>query len=110
LIVFTDEELLASARKDAFEGLLKITALRDDENALLKAILRKHFTAILRAIDDPVTPNPDGLMTDLDKLSDEELTRCIMTVLKAKCDQTGMPYPPKLVAWLSRNDQLKADD
>jgi hypothetical protein len=80
-LIFTDEELLASARKDAFEGLLKTTVLRDEQNAGLKATLRDHFTAILRAIGDPVTPHPDGLMTDLDKLSDQELNRLIMTVL-----------------------------
>jgi hypothetical protein len=57
--MFTDDELLASARENAFEGLLKITALRDEQNAgFLKAMLREHFTAILRAIDDPVTRIP----------------------------------------------------
>jgi hypothetical protein len=52
--MYTDEQLLASARQNAFEGLLKITALRDDQ-AGLKSFLREHFTAILHAIDNPVT-------------------------------------------------------
>jgi hypothetical protein len=47
--MFTDDELLASARDYAFNGLLNITALDDDD---LRRQLRDHFSAILKLIDN----------------------------------------------------------
>jgi hypothetical protein len=39
---------------------------------------------------------------DLANMSDEELERRIMVVLKRNCDKAGRPYPAKLVAYLER--------
>lgn len=39
-------------------------------------------------------------LQDLVNMSDAELNRRIMVVLKKSCDKTGRPYPYKLVAYL----------
>lgn len=41
---------------------------------------------------------------DLNALSDQELTRRIMGLLKKNCDSAGLDYPWKLVAYLGRHD------
>ena len=37
---------------------------------------------------------------DLESLSDDELQRRIMVLLKRNCEKAGMTYPPKLVAYM----------
>lgn len=39
---------------------------------------------------------------DLSTMSDDELNRRIMVVLKKNCDKANLPYPPKLVSFLER--------
>lgn len=47
---FTDEELMASAREDAFTGIIKVVALK--QHPELRAKIKPHFEAILEAIDE----------------------------------------------------------
>jgi hypothetical protein len=46
---FTDEELITSAREDAFTGMIKTVSLK--ENPELKKEIMPHFEAIMKAID-----------------------------------------------------------
>jgi hypothetical protein len=46
---FTDDELLASAREDAFTGLIKIVATK--QHPKLRDRLKPHFEAIMNEID-----------------------------------------------------------
>jgi hypothetical protein len=46
---FTDEELVASAREDAFTGLIKVVSTKD--NPALRDEIKPHFEEILKAID-----------------------------------------------------------
>lgn len=46
---YTNEQLLASAREHAFQGIVTISVLRERDQ--LRDELKKHFEAILDAID-----------------------------------------------------------
>jgi hypothetical protein len=46
---FTDDELIASAREDAFTGLIKTVSLK--HNPELKKEIQPHYEAIMKAID-----------------------------------------------------------
>ncbi len=41
---------------------------------------------------------------DLDELSDAELRRRMMALLKKNCDKAAMAYPPKLTAYLAQHN------
>lgn len=47
---FTDEELITSAREDAFTGIIKIVSIKN--NPELRDKLKPHFEAILQGIDE----------------------------------------------------------
>jgi hypothetical protein len=47
---FTDEELITSAREDAFTGIIKIVSIKN--NPELRDLLKPHFEAILQGIDE----------------------------------------------------------
>lgn len=40
-------------------------------------------------------------MIDIPDMSDDELERRIMVVLKNNCDKASLPYPPKLITYLN---------
>ncbi len=40
---------------------------------------------------------------DLDELSDAELRRRMMALLKKNCDKASIAYPPKLTAYLAQH-------
>lgn len=44
------------------------------------------------------------MAVDLESMSDDELNRRIMMLLKKTCDRAGMAYPPKLVAYIAANE------
>jgi hypothetical protein len=46
---FTDEELIASAREDAFTGLIKMVSTK--QNPELRKEIQPHFEAVMKAID-----------------------------------------------------------
>jgi hypothetical protein len=50
-VSYTDEELFASAREDAFTGLVKCVSVTEDRSKALRDEVKPHFEAIMAAID-----------------------------------------------------------
>jgi hypothetical protein len=47
---YSDEEIIAAIREDAFQGIVKASVLKDKPE--LRKGFREHFEAVLKLIDD----------------------------------------------------------
>ena len=54
---FTDEELIASVREDAFTALIKCVAFKSHPE--LRDRLKPHFEAVMKTIDNPTRPKEE---------------------------------------------------